>query len=156
MSDFQNRFVKNNGMKRMICTWSKKNHHGRTDIVVDEMQLPVFWELKDRGDFAPGRYWKPGDMARFADIGWRVVTAVDEYNNATEWVNVFSRDCRGGERDVADENPCGNRVLKHKDGDKIEILHGPTPPLPGDGKDGDFWIDSALNILYGPKINGTW
>jgi len=36
------------------------------------------------------------------------------------------------------------------------ILSGPAAPGAGDGNDGDFWIDTASNVLYGPKTGGAW
>ena len=37
-----------------------------------------------------------------------------------------------------------------------EFLNGPTAPTAGDGANGDFWLDTSTNDLYGPKENGAW
>jgi hypothetical protein len=36
------------------------------------------------------------------------------------------------------------------------VLNGTEPPNNPTGVDGDFYIDTAANRLYGPKANGTW
>jgi hypothetical protein len=36
------------------------------------------------------------------------------------------------------------------------VLNGTVPPTPGDGADGDFWLDTATSTLYGPKTAGAW
>ncbi len=36
------------------------------------------------------------------------------------------------------------------------ILNGCEPPGPGTGNDGDFYIDTATSMLYGPKASGAW
>jgi hypothetical protein len=36
------------------------------------------------------------------------------------------------------------------------VLNGVEPPGPADGEDGDFWIDTDTNIIYGPKVGVTW
>ena len=36
------------------------------------------------------------------------------------------------------------------------ILSGVVPPVPGLGADGDFYIDTAASMLYGPKAAGAW
>jgi hypothetical protein len=40
----------------------------------------------------------------------------------------------------------------------LSVLHGDRPPLPSDGRDGEFWIDdsSPTRDLYGPKTDGVW
>ncbi len=40
----------------------------------------------------------------------------------------------------------------------LSVLHGDRPPLPSDGRDGEFWIDesSPTRDLYGPKTDGDW
>jgi hypothetical protein len=35
------------------------------------------------------------------------------------------------------------------------VLNGTGPPIPSVGKDGDFYIDTSDDVLYGPK-NGAW
>jgi len=37
-----------------------------------------------------------------------------------------------------------------------EFLNGPAAPTAGDGANGDFWLDTSTNDLYGPKENGAW
>lgn len=36
------------------------------------------------------------------------------------------------------------------------VLSGARPPLPLDGKDGDFWYDVPDNKMYGPKYRKVW
>ncbi|NBY40134.1 MAG: hypothetical protein EBQ66_04355, partial [Flavobacteriia bacterium] len=36
------------------------------------------------------------------------------------------------------------------------MLNGITAPTAIIGNDGDFFINTATNTLYGPKANGTW
>ncbi|KSB88503.1 hypothetical protein AS593_15500 [Caulobacter vibrioides] len=36
------------------------------------------------------------------------------------------------------------------------LLSGTTPPTPGDGADGDFWINTTAWMIYGPKAAGAW
>ena len=38
----------------------------------------------------------------------------------------------------------------------MSILNGTTAPASGDGVDGDFWINTAIWSIYGPKAGGTW
>ena len=37
-----------------------------------------------------------------------------------------------------------------------ELLNGPTAPTALDGANGDFWLDTSTNDLYGPKESGAW
>ena len=37
-----------------------------------------------------------------------------------------------------------------------EFLNGPAAPTAGDGANGDFWLDTSTNDLYGPKESGAW
>ena len=37
-----------------------------------------------------------------------------------------------------------------------ELLNGPAAPTASDGANGDFWLDTSTNDLYGPKENGAW
>lgn len=37
-----------------------------------------------------------------------------------------------------------------------EFLNGAGAPTVGDGANGDFWLDTTTNDLYGPKENGAW
>ncbi|RYD96696.1 MAG: hypothetical protein EOP54_13080 [Sphingobacteriales bacterium] len=36
------------------------------------------------------------------------------------------------------------------------VLSGTGLPAPGTGSDGDYYIDPTTNIIYGPKVGGTW
>ncbi len=36
------------------------------------------------------------------------------------------------------------------------VLNGAVPPAPGDGVDGDFFIDTVAMQIYGPKAAGAW
>lgn len=36
------------------------------------------------------------------------------------------------------------------------ILHGEGPPSNSIGIDGEFYIDTIINKMYGPKTNGEW
>lgn len=36
------------------------------------------------------------------------------------------------------------------------VLSGNGPPASTAGNDGDFYIDTAADVLYGPKAGGTW
>jgi hypothetical protein len=36
------------------------------------------------------------------------------------------------------------------------VLNGSGPPASSLGNDGDFYIDTAADVLYGPKASGTW
>ncbi|EGV15858.1 Collagen triple helix repeat-containing protein [Thiocapsa marina 5811] len=36
------------------------------------------------------------------------------------------------------------------------ILSGEVPPQAGDGVDGDYWLDTDTQTLYGPKVAGAW
>ncbi len=36
------------------------------------------------------------------------------------------------------------------------ILYGAGPPAAGTGRDGDFYIDTSTNFIYGPKASGAW
>jgi hypothetical protein len=36
------------------------------------------------------------------------------------------------------------------------VLYGAGAPGPGDGVDGNFWINTSTNYLYGPKAGGAW
>jgi hypothetical protein len=36
------------------------------------------------------------------------------------------------------------------------VLYGASDPGAGDGVDGDFWINSSSNTIFGPKAAGSW
>jgi hypothetical protein len=36
------------------------------------------------------------------------------------------------------------------------VLNGITDPDAGDGVDGDFYINTASNLIFGPKASGAW
>src|SRR5215475_8757479 len=36
------------------------------------------------------------------------------------------------------------------------ILNGVGAPAPGIGNNGDFYIDTGNNVIYGPKTGGVW
>jgi hypothetical protein len=36
------------------------------------------------------------------------------------------------------------------------ILNGIVPPIASQGNDGDFYLDTAIDVLYGPKASGAW
>ncbi len=36
------------------------------------------------------------------------------------------------------------------------VLHGEGPPASSLGIDGEFYIDTLVNKMYGPKISGSW
>jgi hypothetical protein len=40
--------------------------------------------------------------------------------------------------------------------DGNSVLHGPGLPLPTDGKQGDFYVDTADLLFYGPKTGSGW
>jgi len=40
--------------------------------------------------------------------------------------------------------------------DGKSILYGASNPGPSDGSDGDFWINTSSNYLFGPKVSGVW
>ena len=46
--------------------------------------------------------------------------------------------------------------LQSGSADGGEFLNGPAAPTAGDGANGDFWLDTSTNNLYGPKENGAW
>lgn len=50
--------------------------------------------------------------------------------------------------------------IKGPTGDQGEIgysvLNGVVDPLSGIGRDGDFYINTSTNYLFGPKATGTW
>lgn len=50
--------------------------------------------------------------------------------------------------------PSGINGLNGVDG--RTIINGTAPPTPGDGVDGDFWIDTVNFNIWGPKALGTW
>ena len=47
-------------------------------------------------------------------------------------------------------------TLQAGSADGGELLSGPAAPTAGDGANGDFWLDTSTNDLYGPKENGAW
>lgn len=52
------------------------------------------------------------------------------------------------------QGPAGSSGTNGTDGKTI--LNGVVGPTAGDGTNGDFWLDTATDILYGPKAAGTW
>jgi hypothetical protein len=36
------------------------------------------------------------------------------------------------------------------------VLNGTGGPTSTAGNDGDFYLDTAADVLYGPKANGAW
>jgi hypothetical protein len=36
------------------------------------------------------------------------------------------------------------------------ILYGPGDPSPGQGRDGDFYINTTTHMMFGPKASGLW
>lgn len=54
------------------------------------------------------------------------------------------------------DNVSGNLSTAIDGVDGKSIRYGAVPPGPGDGNDGDFYIDTAAFYLYGPKTAGVW
>ncbi len=48
------------------------------------------------------------------------------------------------------------RIFKDLSGGVNTILNGVIPPVDTLGSNGDFYIDTNLKEIYGPKTNGTW
>jgi hypothetical protein len=46
--------------------------------------------------------------------------------------------------------------LQSGSADGGELLNGTGAPTAGDGANGDFWLNTTTNDLYGPKENGAW
>ena len=58
---------------------------------------------------------------------------------------------------VAGAWPTTGTPLNGKDGkDGKSVLNGSGTPAAGNGVDGDFFLDTATNTLYGPKVAGAW
>lgn len=55
---------------------------------------------------------------------------------------------KGAKGDTGDAGAAG--------ADGRTILSGTIPPLSGQGVDGDFYIDTANKLIYGPKTGGAW
>lgn len=58
------------------------------------------------------------------------------------------------------QGPAGNDGADGADGtngaDGKTILNGNVDPVVGDGVDGDFFLNTASNTLFGPKTGGAW
>lgn len=53
--------------------------------------------------------------------------------------------------------PAGADGVDGVDGsDGKSVLYGAADPGPADGVDGEFWINTVSNFLFGPKAAGTW
>ena len=50
--------------------------------------------------------------------------------------------------------PAGPTGATGADGNTV--LHGATPPPTTTGQDGDFYINTAVTSMYGPKASGAW
>lgn len=37
-----------------------------------------------------------------------------------------------------------------------QLLNGTGNPGPSDGVDGDFWLNTTTNVMWGPKTSGSW
>ena len=67
----------------------------------------------------------------------------------TDWVGVVSQSLKGDPGDTGPQGPAGNQVL-----------NGTADPDNGqDGVDGDFYVNTTTNVLFGPKgesVAGEW
>lgn len=55
------------------------------------------------------------------------------------------------------QGPAGADGSDGADGaDGNTVLYGASDPGPGDGVDGNFYINTTSNTLFGPKAGGTW
>ena len=61
---------------------------------------------------------------------------------------------QGAKGDTGDTGTQGQQGTPGNDGNTI--LNGVVPPGSSLGRDGDFYIDTATNTIYGPKASGTW
>jgi hypothetical protein len=55
-----------------------------------------------------------------------------------------------------EDNYDGNPTTAEDGIDGKSVRYGAGAPGPGDGNDGDFWIRTTTNFIYGPKASGTW
>lgn len=50
--------------------------------------------------------------------------------------------------DTGDTGPAGQ--------DGTAVLNGTSDPVSGIGKNGDFYINTSTNKIFGPKVSGVW
>lgn len=50
--------------------------------------------------------------------------------------------------------PAGSPGTPGTDG--LSVLNGTVDPTSGDGVDGEFWINTTTNYIFGPKAGGVW
>lgn len=85
------------------------------------------------------------------------------YNDGTssQWVDAFnSQGLQGAEGPQGPQGPQGNTGAQGVQGpagvDGKTIRYGSTAPSAGTGNDGDFYINTSNNYIYGPKAAGAW
>jgi uncharacterized membrane protein len=89
-----------------------------------------------------------GKSATTVDVPNAAGTYPYAINNAGQIVGHFVDSAGGGHGFLATPTPAP--VACHT------ILNGSGPPAANLGNDGDFYIDTTANDLYGPKANGAW
>lgn len=48
------------------------------------------------------------------------------------------------------------QAIEDTGGGGSALLNGPAAPSPETGREGDFYLDTTLSVLYGPKTIGEW
>ncbi|MDD2815569.1 MAG: hypothetical protein PHP00_07490, partial [Thiotrichaceae bacterium] len=75
-------------------------------------------------------------------------------NNGDFYINTATNTLYGPKASGA--WPAGVSLVGAAGTNGTSILSGTTAPVAGTGNNGDFYIDTATNTLYGPKASGAW
>lgn len=104
------------------------------------------------------------DTARFAnasaslqDTGEIEFTVNCEGVSSITKSQTFSRSNQGGDGATGPQGPQGIQGLTGNDGaDGKSVLNGTGAPASSLGSNGDFYIDTSNDSIYGPKASGSW
>lgn len=131
---------------------------------------PAGGELNWRGDWASTDNYVAANMDAISYQGSSYVAIADSTNqpppNVSYWQKLAQKGDTGATGPTGDTGPQGPTGPAGADGDDgatgpagangKTVLSGTGAPGAGVGVDGDFYIDTAADEIYGPKTGGAW
>ncbi len=107
---------------------------------------------------------KAGIASQFSAINWdgaakSLIVSLDPTSNCSNFIEISNQPFTyvpfalyaAHTGTTGTQGPAGNNGLDGK-----TVLNGITNPSSNIGANGDFYINTAISSLFGPKTNGTW